>query len=70
MRGSGEAVKVLFNATVPNAANRKSVTGLIWNRDNPPKIYGLPVIDIREVTIANEGMLARAVPPGHGCNKN
>jgi hypothetical protein len=53
----------------PNLANRKNVTDLIWNRDNQPKICGLPVINIREVTMANEGMLARAVPPRHGCTK-
>jgi hypothetical protein len=53
----------------PNLANRKNVTDLIWNHDNRPKICRLPVIDIREVTMANEGMLARAVPPGQGARK-
>jgi hypothetical protein len=50
-------------------ANCKNVTDLIWNHDNRPKICGLPVIDIREIIMANEGMLARAVPPGHGYTK-
>jgi hypothetical protein len=43
--GSGEAVNVLFNMVAPNWA--KGITSLIWNRDNRPKIYGLPVINIR-----------------------